>query len=708
MAKSKGWKWSLVTLVGILMWCASVPSFAKEEPKDFCNEETASASDIQFAALYRKNLEEGYKRGICAALESKEQVPSVFIEPFPYASEEEAFKKLKALIGSEHIDAIIGPTDTGVFLRAMKEFPKNQSVPVVSPLIEGNFKFQKSNYFFSANVTVNRRTRMLANFLSHFNLPKIMILHSDSQYGQKSEAAFRQAYLEQIPGADYRPLQYDSVSFTEKVPSHQIRQILSERPEGLGIFGTREEMKEIGKLLKEKNNSSTPYRPLIFTPTDFRPKDFTQYPVYSVSLGTLEDRSPPPDVNGDVAVLAHDTTVLLLNALPQTNAQKTSPKQFHENLLNTFSGGSSRNGKTLTEMKFQNGHSYSRTHIVYRDQAGEVSTVAFPQWWESITKKYILIFETRGWWVVASLVIILVIPFLVSFFDLNSWLKVGPADLLFSRTSLCLTSWMFIAFNVCVVLVLYVYLTETGRVPYDSPLTAMIIAMGPTTFLKSTLFKTKTGKAIGLASIYDKSMAKLNEQLMGERYESQQKFINILAFYNTLEALQESLVYRYSHARTKVEKEKLIKELNEAIENEEYYLEKRTVCARKLFEEVGWKKLEALVPESFRSEDPQDPYLMILEAEKYVQAQWKEDRDKILEKVYAQIQNIRERYEGEEMNLPEEKMEKRVFYCIRFLVQYGFYERKHLIALNLLPDSDREPDQEKLPSEIQAVEEPAY
>ena len=689
------------------MWCVSIPSFAEEESQVPCNEKTASAPDIHFAALYRKNLAKDYLKGICAAIESKKQLPSVFIEPVPYASEEEAFQKLKILIKTKHIDAIIGPTDTGVFLRAIKEFPRNQRVPVVSPLIEGNFKFRKSNFFFSANVTVNRRTRMLANFLSHFNLPKIMILHSDSQYGQKSEAAFRQAYLEQIPGADYRPLQYDSVSFTEKVPSHQIRQILSERPEGLGIFGTREEIKEIGKLLKEKNNSSTPYRPLIFTPTDFRPQNFTQYPIYSVSLETGDDRNPPPDLNGDVAVLAHDTTVLLLKALLQTNGQKTSKNQFHQKLINTLSGGSSRPTETLTEMKFQNGHSYSSTHIVYRDQTGEVSAVSFPEWWESITRKYVLVYETRGLWVVASLVIVLFIPLLVSFFDLNSWLKVGPTDLLFSRSSLCLTSWLFIAFNICVVSALYLYLTETGRVPYDSPLTAMIIAMGPTTFLKSTLFKTKTGKAIGLASIYDKSMARLNEQLMGERYENQQKFINILAFYNTLEALKESLVYRYSHARTKAEKEKLIKELNEAIANEDYHLAKRTVCARKLFEEVGWEKLDALVPESFKSENPQDPYLMILEAEKYVQSQWKEVREKILVKVYAQIENIRERYEGEEINWPEEK-EKRVFYCIRFLVQYGFYERKHLIELNLLPASEEEPDEEKIPSDIQAIEEPAY
>jgi hypothetical protein len=224
-------------------------------------------------------------------------------------------------------------------------------------------------------------------------------------------------------------------------------------------------------------------------------------------------------------------------------------------------------------------------------------------------------------------------------------------------------------FNFFVVGALYFYLAETGRVPYDSPLTALIIAMGPTTLLKSTFFNTEAGKAIGLSSLYGKSMQWLNRQLMTKKYRAHQKYINILSYYNSLSGLRDELVQVYSNARSAEEKVRLTTQLEEDIFRAETLLEKRIVCARRLYEEFKWDELKEFIPAEYDKDDPQDPDVLIRYAVQHVRSLTQIEQDKVMEPIREQAKKlIDERYKGETVNFQSEK-QNRVYHCVRFLVQ---------------------------------------
>lgn len=658
-----------------------VSSSAEALSKKDCSRTIQDPPFVSLAALYRQDLEASYLKGICQALKKHKHGPRVHVGKFPYGNEDTAFKELARLLKGKDTDIVLGPTDSGVFLRAIRELGETNTTAIVSPLVTADYDFNSKTLLFATNVSIKQRTQAMAHKLAKYGLRSVAVLHSDSKYGRETEAAFRERYLGQEPEARYRPLQYDTSNFAKEGPYLQIKQVLQDRPEGLGIFGTRSEIQVIANLLSEVNTSLTPYHPIMFTPIDFRPHYFGNDKLFSVSLEVSPQSDAQEVLIGDVEVLTHDTVILLLDQLSAGNI-KTQKKAFHNRLVDVLSGLPQAGTKTITEMKFRQGHNDSSIRILSRNPSGALHPVISPTYLDLVKLKVSLLFDTRGWWVIGSLLVILIIPTILSILDLKSWFKGSWKELLGS-----LTVWGFITFNILVVGALYFYLAETGRVPYDSPITALVIAMAPTTLLKSTLFNTKTGKAIGLSTVYGKTMKWLNNQLMIKKYRSQQKIINILAYYNTLSNLKDKLAKVYANARPSEEKYRLTAQLQMDIDEAETHLDKRSVCARRLYETFKWEKLREFVPEEFDKNDPPDPDAMIDAAHQYVKALPLSEQNEIMKPVIEIAQQtLREKYEGEDINYPVEK-QTRVFHCVQFLVQYCFYGKDHLVSAKLLPEN---------------------
>jgi len=644
----------------ILLLVPTFPLWGQSEQIE-CPPQPDDDALLSIVALYRQDVEEPYLQGLCRALQKHALGKKVQVEQRAYGDDEAAFDHLKTILEEEQFNIVLGPTDSGVFLRAFKELKDHPHIPVVSPLVTAEYDFDPDRAFFTTNVSLTRRSKQLAHTLSKFGLRSIMVLHSNSLFGQQTEAAFREEYLGLAPDTNYRPLQYETRGFGEKGPYRQIHQVLNDRPEGLGIFGGREEISKISKLLSEMNSTLIPYHPILFTPIDFRKQDIGDNNIFLASLSPSKD-------SDDVEILTYNTVLVLLDQLDPSRSFLSQRPAFLKQLANRFNGGSKSTGDTDTNMKFREGRNISDIYVLQRSPTIELSKVEAPGILEFFLLKFTLLFNTRGWWVVASLGVIVLIPILLSILDLKGWYRGNIRELLLNKFT-----FLFIAFNWGIVLALYLYLAETGRVPYDSPLTALIVAIGPMTFLKSTIFNTATGKAIGLSSLYDNSLKWLNGKLRNKKSELKQKFINILAYYNSLDSMEYELKKIYSHARTGKEKEKLIGEFKEELDAVESHLGKRLECAKRLFEEFTWQALidkEYILP-GFRVKDPVDPDEMIKASARFIKEQ-QNHGSSIMETIKKKVDAITKKFEKENLGINEEKRE-RPYQAISLLVQYGDY-----------------------------------
>jgi hypothetical protein len=153
--------------------------------------------------------------------------------------------------------------------------------------------------------------------------------------------------------------------------------------------------------------------------------------------------------------------------------------------------------------------------------------------------------------------------------------------------------YLFTAGNFSIMVLLYLFLAETGRVRYDGILTAFIIGLAPSAMLRTTLFETPQGRAIGLERLYDKLLSWVDERLMMARYKALQARINLVAYNNSQNAMREALFDLYRNHPAPAQRARLIRELDEDLRDEPDYLERRRSLARRLLRWYDWEQLKA-------------------------------------------------------------------------------------------------------------------
>lgn len=572
-----------------------------------------------------KRFREGIRKAIAKYSELLETKDLFETKDFPYDNETEGVKTLVSLMKSDKsqedkskkVDIILGPTESGVFVRAIeqREELEKAEIPVISSQVTAKVSHQVGGWFFRTNINVERRAQVIYDFLNKYWVRSIAILYEENEFGRRAEAAFAKELQEQQRNL-YLPLSYSS---TDKARS-QIRRILARRPEAVGIFGNRADIARLFRLLKNLNAGSTRYFPLTFSIIDTRVIQDNLEPGYSVYFVSVTDITKNKDFD-DVEALSYDTTAIILGELDALansgtfNYNDPSWRQTFRNRFEAILKGSigirQNEGKIQlkTRISFKD-YENKTTPKVFRLSREAISpvelgkTITFPG---KILNKVKLIWDRFGIWPIINLVIIFIVIVFMSIKDIKRWWW-GKSGRLFKR----LHFWLLLLVNIAIAYAVYFYLGETGNLRYDSVLMALILSLTPSTLLHITLFETSTGKAIGLARYYDNFLQWIYEKMAFKNYKKNKFYINVIAYHNSLYGMQSILndIYRNTpDDQNKEQRRRMQTMVEEVFKEADSWLGRRKALARILLQKLGWKECSEhnLVPNDLKEYDPEKP-----------------------------------------------------------------------------------------------------
>ncbi len=635
------------------------------------NESKGGTYTFKLGILYINSpTGERFRDGIKEAIAkySKKNINIVETYDFPYDNETEGLKILVSLMAEKEeekkVDIILGPTDSGVFVSALEQRKKLERarIPMISSQVAAKIPHRKGGWFFRTNINVERRAQIIYDFLNKYWVRSITVLYEDNEFGRRAEEAFRNELREHQKG-HYLPLSYDSIDKAR----NQIRQILSQRPEAVGIFGDRNDFARLYSLLKNLNVGSSRYRPITFSIIDIRiVQDILQDDdfVYFVSV---TDVTKDKDFD-DVKALACDTTNLVLRELDdlaksETLSAEDTPWQerfrnHFEAILNGNIGlkkSDSENQSTarspfITRLSFENYENATRPRV-FKLSKGDIKSFKLEytiSLFGKIMHKLSLIQNRFGFWPIFNIFLIIIIVLFMSIKDIKRWYT-GKLLPLFKSLHFLLL--LFI--NSAIALAAYFYLGETGSIRYDSVLTALILALAPSAILRVTLFETSTGKAIGLANYYDSFLKWVHEKLTIKNFLKNQAYINVIAYHNSVYGMKCLLKEIYQNAPGKEQRIRMLANMEEILKDAESWIDRRKALARLLLQKLGWRELadRNFVPQKLKRRKPDsrepletedDPENVVIKTARLC-AHDKQKRNLIDKKINDELKEIRKR-----------------------------------------------------------------
>ena len=235
------------------------------------------------------------------------------------------------------VDIILGPTDSGVFDRALEQCKKLEEarIPVISSRVTANIPHQKGGWFFRTDINVERRAQVICDFLNKYWIRSIAILYEETKFGERAEKAFRQE-LQGMKKKHYSSFPYGPTdNDDDDKAKSQIQEILDQRPEVVGIFGDDKIIARFNSSLKEENIGWSRYLPLTFSIStdtsmvDTRSiRDNIYFQDHYLASAVAVDITKHTGFD-HVKALAFDTTILILGGL---DALTKSKKLEYENL----------------------------------------------------------------------------------------------------------------------------------------------------------------------------------------------------------------------------------------------------------------------------------------------------------------------------------------------------------------------------------------
>lgn len=590
------------------------------------SEAKTSAFKFKLGILYidshtGKRFKEGIKKAI-ADYKKKDLFKTI---DFPYNNETEGVETLVSLMKkdnsqkdtSKKVDIILGPTESGVFVRAIeqREELETAGIPVISSQVTAKVSHQVGGWFFRTNINVERRAQVIYDFLNKYWVRSIAILCEENEFGRRAEAAFAKELQGQQKNL-YLPLPYSS---TDKQRS-QIRRILVQRPEAVGIFGSRADIVSLFRLLKNLNAGSTRYSPLTFSIIDTRAIQNNLEPGYSVYFVSVTDITKNKDLD-DVEALSYDTTAIILGELDalakigsfdykDTSWRQTFRNRFEEILNGSIGTGlNESNIQPKTGISFKNYENKTAPRVfkLSREAISSVELGKTINFFGKVWNKVKLIWDRFGFWPIINLVIILIVIVFMSIKDIKRWWW-GKSRGLFGKGHF----WLLLLVNIAIAYAVYFYLGESGNLRYDSFLMALILSLTPSTLLHITLFETSTGKAIGLARYYDNFLQWVYEKMAFKNYKKNKFYIHVIAYHNSLYGMQSILNDIYQSTpddRNKEQRRRLQTMVEEALKEADSWLGRRKALARILLQKLGWKECveHNLVPNDLKEYDPEKP-----------------------------------------------------------------------------------------------------
>ncbi|MDJ0864236.1 MAG: ABC transporter substrate-binding protein [Gammaproteobacteria bacterium] len=624
----------------------------------------------------------------------------------PYVNELQGEERLLAVLKNRQVDLVLGPTDSGVYVRVVEQKEKvgENIVPVISSLVVAGEPNEADGWFFRTNADIARRTGAIYDYLNKRWVNSIAVMYAESEFGRRAERAFRRE-LTGIQADNYLPLPYQGDDFRPA-----LRRILDKRPAAVGLFGPAEDMVTIFRDLRSMNAASTLYRPISFAVIDIRRRTPGLDDFYFVSVMRPEESSnngPEENEYGDVYGLSYDTTTLVLNEIKNAGLDRPFEKRgFRDRFANVLSGAVGTPGPK-TGMRFSNMANSGELHV-YRVDGDKVVVESedVVGMFEKLRWKQQLMVDRFGMLPLAVLATIFLTVFGASVNDLYRWyggsfkqLLLGPPHKysygrrLISKHFLAL---VLIQFSIAVLL--YAFLSETGRIRYDSILNAFVIALAPSPLLRAS-FANIGGTNIGFADQYDRILKYLTKRLLAVKYGDKIEDAKlVLAYYNSHSFLKRTVTDIYLAIPNKEEGARLRAEME--VEQEQYteQIDRRKALAQRLVEMRTWEELHRLraVPESMKDlSNIQSPEAVITDCvyhcfgdknredilETVVQDQLKRASDPVIAHYKTKI---RETENG------TDTLRDKVFVKLQFLVMTFGFLKKRLIEEGLHPREDKE------------------
>lgn len=604
----------------------------------------------------------------------------VSLKPYRYVDSLQGFDTLRRIIEDEEVDVVLGPTESDVFVRGveMSEIVSEHRIPVVSGLVtadgEGN---TPEGWFFRINADVVRRTNTMWCALNRHWISTIGVLYADTEFGRRAKRAFEQNFNARTrPGRltqlviknPSRPepeidrlleLRPEAVGFFGE--REQIAQLYTELrmrhhsaiPYNPLVFTILD-----ARLIANQTDDiwfvSLVDGDLTFTITDdlilklreqeaspefcdaveaLRGRSFQGAPALLSQLPTenseqlsrerswLLRHASIDTTEDDVKALGFDLGLLVLQEL-----QKLGPEpldaQRRTALRNRLARVMTSTGRVdcpipyldfKTEPQFAN-LSNNAPPRVFRSEHLHIHPVPVTDhvgWWAKVGQKADLVLAVHGWIVYLSLFVAFTIACSISLMDLRRLFPRKHVKIFRTRII-----FVYILGHFSVVLVLYVFLAETGRISYGDLLMVLIISMTPSAFLRTTFFETRQGQAIGLEGIYKRMMGTIDRSIMRARYGALEALSNVIAYNNSEDTLRSALVEVYRNHPSTVQRAHLIQKLEERMASEPQYLNRRRAAAELLMREFSLEELkgEGLAPTNWSYEEPFDPRLLIRKA----------------------------------------------------------------------------------------------
>ena len=251
-------------------------------------------------------------KGAFGSVRDHELEPYVQLVPRTYLTEREGEQLLLEAIRSEEFDLVLGPTDSGVFVRAAKQETNlgDKNIPIISSLVAADATNDEAGWFFRTNASVVRRSSTMYDFLDRHWIKSIAVVYADTELGRAAEGAF---------SPHLRGIQRDMYQALPFVPPNVrtvARRILETRPEAVGIFGGREDVVATYAELRSMNTGATPYHPVLFTLIDIRKvaEDVDDFHFVSVVRPAHAEGDEVAAITDDVEALSYDTTSFVLDA----------------------------------------------------------------------------------------------------------------------------------------------------------------------------------------------------------------------------------------------------------------------------------------------------------------------------------------------------------------------------------------------------------
>jgi ABC-type branched-subunit amino acid transport system substrate-binding protein len=512
---------------------------------------------------------------------------AVALKDFPYVNATDGLEHLTEAVEDPEVHAVIGPTESGIFLRAIdrRTALEKFKVPVISSMVTADIEYTDGSWFFRTNVNVDRRAGAIYDFVNKYWIQSIALLYADTEFGLRSEIAFADS-LSRRQRSLYMPLLFSSSARARS----QVAKVLQAKPEAVGIFGKRSDIADIYSSLRQMDAGGEPYRPILFTLIDARFAGESLADLYFVSVA-------PPDIEesyDDVKALAYDTTLLVLDELGKADPEASHEEQkvfLRDGLEAALRWGANLEG-TKTDFDLANHENITQARVFLLKEGARVekSPVQVPVGWRPrLERKVALARDRFGFWPFFNLAMIMIIVVVWSVSDIKKWYSGRWRRLFLPRNY---PFYALVLLNMVIVGLLYVGMAEMGSISYGSTLAAVTVAVAPLAALRINLFETPAGRQVGIGRFYEMFLQWVNDRLMFFEHRETKSVIHLIAYHNSVDGMKSYLKELYRHQRNVAQRIRLETELAEKVNDTLPYLERRKVCARLLLRTAGWHELQ--------------------------------------------------------------------------------------------------------------------